>query len=125
MFKSVRKKPGMVKDTVKNDLKLILLLCLVVTLLFLLRNIFTGRGGMRVIVMQDGNRTAEYDLSDTVNTVIKSPSGGSNTLHISDKKVWISDASCPDKICEKQGPISREGEMIVCLPNRLSVSISK
>ena len=36
---------------------------------------------------------------------------------------YISEASCPDKQCMKQGKISRAGEMLVCLPNRVVVKI--
>ena len=39
-------------------------------------------------------------------------------------KVWVKDADCPDKICEKKGTIFRKGESIVCLPNRVVIKIS-
>ena len=35
----------------------------------------------------------------------------------------MSDADCPDKDCVNQGWISRPGQMIVCLPNRLVIKI--
>ena len=86
---------------------------------------FVKAGGNKVVVTQNGKETAEYSLSDHINAVIRSDDGGSNTLHIENGTVWISDASCPDKTCEHQGKISKEGEMIVCLPNRLSISITE
>ena len=33
-------------------------------------------------------------------------------------------ADCPDHLCVKQGKISADGEMIVCLPNKVTVQIS-
>ena len=42
---------------------------------------------------------------------------------VSDGAVWVAEADCPDKLCEKCGAISRSGETIVCLPNQLVVSI--
>ena len=33
------------------------------------------------------------------------------------------EASCPDKICMDQGQVSQEGEMIVCLPNRMTARV--
>lgn len=48
---------------------------------------------------------------------------GTNTLVIQSGKAYISEANCPDKQCMKQGKISRAGEMLVCLPNRVVVKI--
>ncbi len=49
--------------------------------------------------------------------------GGTNTLVISGGKAYIKDADCPDKVCENSGKISRVGERVVCLPNRVYVEI--
>ena len=43
---------------------------------------------------------------------------------ISGGTVRVEEADCHDKICEKRGRISRAGESIVCLPNRVVVRIS-
>lgn len=43
---------------------------------------------------------------------------------VSNGTVRVVDADCPDKICMKRGEISRAGESIVCLPNRVVVVIS-
>lgn len=48
----------------------------------------------------------------------------SNVIVIENGSVSIEEATCPDKLCEKQGKISAVGERIVCLPNRLVVQIS-
>ena len=36
----------------------------------------------------------------------------------------MSYSSCPDHICENTGKVKFVGEQIVCLPNRVSVTIS-
>ena len=38
--------------------------------------------------------------------------------------VMVEDADCPDKICVKHGAISKAGQTIVCLPNRIVIKIS-
>ena len=43
---------------------------------------------------------------------------------ISEGTVRVEEADCHDKICEKRGRISRSGDSIVCLPNRVVVRIS-
>lgn len=48
---------------------------------------------------------------------------GYNLLEIGDNEVRVIEASCPDKIDVKQGSISRIGETIVCLPNKMMVEI--
>lgn len=46
-----------------------------------------------------------------------------NLVVIKKGTVFVIDSSCPDKICEKHNPISKSGEMIVCLPNKVVVRI--
>lgn len=48
---------------------------------------------------------------------------GYNLIEIGDGEVRVIEASCPDKLDVLQGPISKPGEIIVCLPNRLIVEI--
>lgn len=48
---------------------------------------------------------------------------GYNLIEIGDGEVWVVEASCPDELDVKQGKISRSGEIIVCLPNKLVIEI--
>lgn len=48
---------------------------------------------------------------------------GRNVLEFGDNEVKIIEASCLDKLCIKQGTITKVGELIVCLPNRLVIEI--
>jgi len=75
-------------------------------------------------IYSDNKLVREYVLTDDVKDEVEIKTDtGFNTLHIEDGQIWIHDASCPDKICIHQGKISRDGEIIVCLPNRLLVKI--
>ena len=49
--------------------------------------------------------------------------GGSNILVVENGEAWVSDADCPDKVCMGMGKISRNGEFIACLPNRLLIVV--
>ena len=42
---------------------------------------------------------------------------------VKDGKIGVEDATCPDKLCVKQGFIGRNGEMIVCLPNDTYIKV--
>lgn len=46
-----------------------------------------------------------------------------NTIIIKNNEVYIKDATCPDKLCQKQGHISKNGQQIICLPNQVIVEI--
>lgn len=48
---------------------------------------------------------------------------GKNVIEINDGKVRIADADCPDKICVKDGTISKPGEVLVCLPHKVVITI--
>lgn len=50
--------------------------------------------------------------------------GKTNTIKISDGTVRMIEADCPDKICMHTGSISNRGQAIVCLPNKVVISIS-
>ena len=103
----------------RRDLILIgsILLISIALLLVLQQSKEPGAG---VIVRVDGKEVAKYSLS--VNATY-SLNGGTNILHIEDGKAWLTDADCPDKLCVRQGKISKEGETITCLPNKLTVTV--
>ena len=46
-----------------------------------------------------------------------------NLLIIEDGYAYIKEASCPDGLCVHQGKINKSGEMIVCLPNEVVVTV--
>ncbi|MDR7870282.1 MAG: NusG domain II-containing protein [Tissierellaceae bacterium] len=48
---------------------------------------------------------------------------GYNLIEIGNNEIRVIDADCPDKIDVKQGSISRIGETIVCLPNKMVIEI--
>lgn len=108
----------------KGDRILLVLIPIIIAAAFLFRGfLFSGPSTGKIIVSRSGTEIAEYSLKDSVNHIIESDSGGRNTLHIKDGEAWISDADCPDKICEKAGHISRPGEVIVCMPHKLIITV--
>lgn len=83
------------------------------------------REGDTVRVTVDGELYGIYSLSDDITEDIITGAEGSNLnrLIISDGKVYIETASCPDGICVAHKPIFRNGESIVCLPNKVVVTV--
>lgn len=73
----------------------------------------------RVVVSIDGEEFGSWPLSEDHTVEI----GDGNRLVIKDGEADMIWADCPDKLCVNQKAISREGESIICLPNKVVVSI--
>ena len=103
----------------KRDIILIASVLIVAAALFLVLEL-TKEAGARVIVKIDGQEVAEYSLEENGTYPLN---GGTNLLVIENGKAYLSDATCPDKLCVHQGKISMTGETITCLPNKLTVTV--
>jgi len=113
-----------IKSRFRNDILLICLLLIISAAGILYMFVFRSSGDT-VKVTVDGELYGIYSLSeDTVVNIITGKDGSSfNLLVISDGKAQIESASCPDGICAAHRPIHRNGESIICLPNRVVVSV--
>jgi hypothetical protein len=49
--------------------------------------------------------------------------GDYNTIHVEHNSISIKESNCPNLECVKSGSISDPGQMIVCLPYKLIISI--
>lgn len=77
-----------------------------------------------VIIKQNGEVIKQFKITDTMEYQETFKwQGHSNTIKIKNNTVRIIAADCKDKLCINQGEISRQGESIVCLPNRFVVEI--
>ncbi len=76
-----------------------------------------------VEIRVDGKIFRDISLDSIEQEVQVQSSEGHLIVQIQSKKVRVLDSSCRDKLCIKQGWIYKVGETVVCLPNRVSVSI--
>ena len=95
-----------------------LLLFAVISLLFI--NL-TRTTGAYAKVSENGIVIAEYSLDKDGEYPLLD---GKCVLVIKDGYAYMLEADCPDHTCIKTGKISKIGESIVCLPNRISVVIT-
>ncbi len=107
----------------KRDLLLLAVLLAAAALLFAGREFFAGRPAVMVSVWVDGAETMTLDLNQDDDIVIENGNGQTNHLIIEDGKAFLTEASCPDKLCVRQGAISETGQTIACAPNRVSITI--
>ena len=110
----------------KNDVILIALL-LVVALLtaggMRIRQMNNTKDTANVVVTIDGEVYGTYPLSEDRTERIELPDGSYNILIISGGYADVSEASCPDQICVKHNHIRYSKESIVCLPNKVVVTV--
>ena len=109
----------------RNDFLLIAAIALAAAVGALYLFVFRPAGNT-VTVTIDGTVYKTFSLSQTVDEWIPSGEKGEhyNRLVIRDGKAVMESASCPDGICVSHAPIYRDGESIVCLPNRVVVTIT-
>ena len=80
----------------------------------------TRKPGAFVEITVDGEVVASYPLDlDGVYEL----NGGTNTLTVKGGEAYMSYSSCPDHTCENTGRVRNVGQTIVCLPNKLTVTV--
>lgn len=107
------------KHRIKPDVIVIAAIVLLALLLLLFSFVFKKEGSFAVVEI-NGKETASYPLHENGTFVLN---GGTNTLVIKDGKAYLVNCDCPDLTCENTGKISYVGQTIVCLPNKLSVTV--
>ena len=90
--------------------------------LFLIRG---GNEGHTVVVTVDGEVQKEVPLDSEEQIFRIDTPNGYNMVHVKDGTVFVGMADCPDRLCVKQGRISRPGETIICLPHKLIVEVKE
>ena len=96
---------------------------LAVALIILAVTLLTMEDGAYVVVRVDGKEVARYDLDKDGEYILN---GGTNVLKIENGEAWMKDANCPQISGKKrtaQGKISKAGQTITCLPNKLTVTV--
>lgn len=83
----------------------------------------TGESGDTVTVTVNKTVFGEYPLNRDTVVEIRA-NGHLNILVIKDGRAFVESADCPDGICASHRPISRDGESIICLPNKVVISVS-
>ncbi len=110
----------------RNDIILITAVILAAVIGIIYLNFFRSPGDS-VTVTVDGEVYGVFSLSENTAEDIYTGENNENLnrLVISDGKAFMETASCPDGICVSHKSIFRDGESIVCLPNRVVVTVTR
>ena len=106
----------------RSDIVFIIVAALLVAGAFLAFRLISNNYG-RVVVIEEGNEVVgSYPLSEDRTIEVKGPLGDSKVV-ISKGEVYMADSPCANKICIDMGHISDKGDSIICLPNRVYITI--
>ena len=105
------------KKKIRNDIILISVLLALALSLFLLTAFADKAQAVEITV--DGELYGVYrtDIEKKIDI------NGTNTLVIKDGGVYMQSACCENNTCVKQGRITKVGQSIICLPNRVTVTL--
>ena len=84
--------------------------------------IYSDRGRASEVQIRTDEALYVYDLLTDASIVIPGPLGDTH-IEIHDAHVHVSESPCKSKICIAAGEISKTGEWIICLPNRVFITI--
>ena len=107
--------------TTGDKILLIVILFLSIFSIVLLQNY---RQPGEIVVIKTANQIQhQLNLSENKELTVIGPVG-KTCIQIKDKKVRVTHSDCPQKICEKTGWINKTDEFIVCVPNKVVISIN-
>ena len=106
---------------IKRNDRLLFVGVIVIALVLMLVRTVLQKGGTSITVSVDGQVYGTYSLFEERTIVL---SDGRNQIVIKDGCAYMEHAECPDKLCIKQGAIQNQGESIICLPNKVIVTVN-
>lgn len=107
----------------RND---IILICsaIVFTLIILVAITLINKTGNEVIIEQNSKQVAVLDLNKDQEYNLYNGGKVCNTVIIKNGEAYMIYADCKDKICVNHNKISKNNESIICLPNKVIVTVT-
>ncbi len=106
----------MKNKTLRNDLIILGILVVLIGGLFLFKS---KQQGAKIVIKRNDQIEGYYSLDDDQVINIDNE----NKIQIKNHEVFMIKATCPDRLCIKQGKINKKGATIVCLPHHLVVEV--
>ena len=106
----------------KWDIILITAALLAAGVFLLCINVFSTAGEYAVVEV-NGETVVQLSLAEDTVYDIEIENEVINTLKIENGEAKMISADCPDKICVNHRSISKNNESIICLPNKVIITI--
>ena len=105
----------------KRDIILVAVMILISLIAALLKK--KKKKGDTVEIYKDNLLYGSYPLESDTIIRIDDPEGYDNVIEISNARVRMAEADCPQRLCVSCGWMDKSGESICCAPSRLLVMI--
>ena len=105
-----------------KKLDFILLAAIVIILLPIAILLLNTSKGATAVIKSDGKVIDTLSL-DINGTYTYKSDKGYNIVEVSDGKVRVKEADCPNQDCVNKGYIKRNNESLICLPHKFEVTI--
>ena len=79
--------------------------------------------GSTITITVDGDVYGTYSLLEE-QTITVGEGDTINIVEIKDGEAFMVEASCPDQLCVDQNEISYDKESIICLPNKVVITVT-
>ena len=106
----------------KNDILCIISVILVAVLFFLSSSRFLPASD-KLFVKIDVNGKAEYYPLNVDERIEVTSNGITLNISIENGEVWVESTTCPDSICKTMGRLRKNGQMAICAPASVALSI--
>lgn len=103
----------------RNDLILIGAILIISAIFFFVQFLVPSSENADIEITVDGEVFGTYPLSQEKSININD----TNQLLIENGYAVMKEADCPDQLCVHQNEISKDGESIICLPNKVVVTV--
>lgn len=78
--------------------------------------------GSNIVITVDGKEYGTYSLLEE-QTITIGEGDTKNIIEIRAGKAYMKEASCPDQLCVDQNEITFDKESIICLPNKVVITV--
>ena len=75
------------------------------------------------MILKDGAEIGRYSLAESKEIPLAEQGQQTHLLKIDGGQITMVQAICPDQICVHHRPVSKVGQTIVCLPQKIVVKI--
>jgi len=112
---------------IKKGDTLILFFILIALMGWLLQNYIWPDSEQKTAIIEIDGQTYQKIAINTDTQeefIIELPKNNQIHIVVEKNSIQVEDASCPDKVCIRTGAVSKPGQNIVCLPNKVVVYIA-
>lgn len=107
----------------KRDIILIISLLFIGIIALVIWHFLYSDDGKYVTIEQRNELIGTYPLNVDKEIEIEHRGKVVNRIIIKDGYCYMEEAECPDHLCIKQGKVNKSGQTIVCLPNRVVITV--